>query len=120
MSFILCMMILAFNLEIFTLAPQYSTFGNQKFSVHSIYANLPCSLSLLTNTKTECAMTNISKFNNRVSISLPFFSTIFYVANWLLIIIGTFSLVYAAFIKEDNDVFEDINDEEDEGRHMLK
>lgn len=112
-------MILAFIMEIFTLAPQYSTFGNQKFSKSSMYSDLPCSLSLLTNIKSECVMTNISKFNNRVSISLPFFSTIFYVANWLLIIIGTFSLIYAGFIKEDNDVFEDYNDD-DEERHMLQ
>ena len=63
-------------------------------------------------------MSNISKFYNRISISLPFFSTIFYIANWLLIIIGAFSLIYAAFFRED-DILETINEGDDDEKHML-
>ncbi len=118
MSFMLCLMILATMLEILTLAPQYSTFGTQTFSNNSMYKNLPCKLTLISS-KDECKMTNISKFYNRISISLPFFSTIFYIANWLLILVGVISLIYAAFFK-DEDVMDDIDQcDEDEERRIL-
>ena len=118
MSFMLCLMILAFMMEMLTLAPQYSTFGTQRFSKISFQGDVPCKLSLITAFDSDCVMSNISKFYNRISISLPFFSTIFYVTNWLLILVGAVSLIYAAFFKEE-DVLEDISESEDEERHIL-
>lgn len=118
MSFMLCLMILAFMMEMMTLAPQYSTFGTQRFSKNSFQGDIPCKLSLITNYDSDCIMSNISKFSNRISISLPFFSTIFYVTNWLLIIVGAISIIYAAFFKQE-DVLEDISDSDDDERHIL-
>jgi LMBR1 domain-containing protein 1 len=118
MSFMLCLMILAFMMEMMTLAPQYSTFGTQRFSKNSFQGDVPCKLSLITTYDSDCIMSNISKFSNRISISLPFFSTIFYITNWLLILVGAISLIYAAFFKQE-DVLEDISDSEDEERHIL-
>jgi LMBR1 domain-containing protein 1 len=113
MSFIILMMILSFMNEMLTLAPQYSTFGTQKFSKSSKQGELPCNLSLITE-KSECIMSNISKFYDRISISLPFFSSIFFIANWCLIVIMGYSIFSSAFGKEEaidiND--EDYNDEE--------
>ncbi len=117
MSFMLCLTTIAFMMEILTLAPQYATFGTQKFSRFSQQGEIPCKLSLITN-ESECLMTNISKFSNRVSISLPFFSTIFYIANWLLILVIAISLLYAGFFKEE-DILEDIQESDDEEKHML-
>lgn len=109
MSFLLCLMTLSFMMEMFTLAPQYSTFGTQSFSKLSKQGDVPCKLSLISGAqKNECVMSNISKFYNKISISLPFFSTIFYLANWLLIIIMAFSILYAACYKEDNE-FDDLD-----------
>lgn len=104
-----------------TLAPQYSTFGTQTFSISSRQRGLPCNLSLISGgQENECVMSNISKFYNRISISLPFFSTIFYLANWLLIVIMAVSLIYAAFFKEEG-VLEEIAEEvEDEEKGMLR
>jgi hypothetical protein len=93
MSFMLCLMILAFMMEMMTLAPQYSTFGTQRFSKNSFQGDVPCKLSLITTYDSDCIMSNISKFSNRISISLPFFSTIFYITNWLLILVGAISLI---------------------------
>ncbi len=118
MSFMLCLMILAFMMEMMTLAPQYSTFGTQRFSKNSYQGDIPCKLSLITNYDSDCIMSNISKFSNRISISLPFFSTIFYITNWLLIIVGAISIIYAAFFKQE-DVLEDISDSDDDERHIL-
>ncbi len=119
MSFKICLMILAFMLQILTLAPQYATFGTQKFSKTSVQGEVPCKLSLINSLQdNECVMSNISKFYNRISISLPFFSTIFYFANWLLIAIGLISLLYSAFCREE-DVFDDIKEIDDEEKKIL-
>ena len=118
MSFLLFLIIIAFMMEMFTLAPQYSTFGTQRFSKNSFQGDVPCKLTLLTAYDTDCVMSNISKFYNRISISLPFFSTIFYITNWLLIIVGAISLIYAAFFKQE-DAFDDISDSDDEEKHCL-
>jgi len=119
MSFKICLMILAFMLQILTLAPQYATFGTQKFSKSSIQGEVPCKLSLINSLQdNECVMSNISKFYNRISISLPFFSTIFYIANWLLIAIGIISLIYSAFFRQE-DIMDDIRDSDDEEKKIL-
>ncbi len=119
MSFKICLMILAFMLQILTLAPQYSTFGTQKFSKSSVQGEVPCKLSLINSIQeNECIMSNISKFYNRISISLPFFSTIFYFANWLMIAIGFISLIYAGFFRQE-DVLDDIKEIDDEEKKIL-
>ena len=103
--------------EMLTLAPQYSTFGSQNFSKNSKQGEIPCSLSLISNNN-ECIMSNISKFYDKISISLPFFSSIFYIANCGLIIVMGFSLLYAAFFKEEN-VMDDIEDGDDDEKNLL-
>jgi hypothetical protein len=112
-------MILAFMMELLTLAPQYSTFGTQTFSKFSSQGEVPCKLSLINKRGSDCQMSNISKFYNRISISLPFFSTILYISNWLLIVVGTISIVYAAFFK-DEDILDGIDEkDDDEERNFL-
>ena len=107
-------------MELFTLSPQYATFGNQRFSRNSPQGDIPCKLSLISNRQIdECIMSNVSKFYNRISISLPFFSTIFYLANWHLIIVLGFSLFYNFFIREEENI-EGFNfHDDDEESHML-
>ena len=117
MSFMISIMILAFMNEMLTLAPQYSTFGTQSFSKNSKQGDIPCSLSLISGNN-ECQMSNISRFYDRISISLPFFSSIFYIANWGLIIVMGFSLLYSAFIKEEYEM-EDLNEGDDEEKNLL-
>ena len=104
----------------FTLSPQYATFGTQRFSKNSVQGDVPCKLSLISGGQTkECIMSNISKFYNRISISLPFFSTIFYIANWLLIVVLGLSIFYNFFHKEEENL-DDFNDnDDDEERHIL-
>jgi hypothetical protein len=111
-------MTLALMMEMLTLAPQYSTFGTQKFSKFSSQGEVPCKLSLINKRDTDCQMSNISKFYNRISISLPFFSTIFYIANWLLITVGGISLIYAAFIRDEN-ILDDIDEKDDDEERKI-
>jgi len=104
MSFMISIMILAFMMEILTLAPQYSTFGTQTFLTGGSNKSFSyCNLSNISNQQSNaCVMSNISKFYNKISLSLPFFSTIFYFANWLLIIMLFVSLIYSAFFYDDD------------------
>jgi len=107
-------------MEMFTLAPQYSTFGTQRFSKNSNQGDVPCKLSLISGKQTqECIMSNISKFYNRISISLPFFSTILYIANWLLIVVLAISILYNFFYKEEHNIDDDISGYDDEEKHNL-
>lgn len=116
MSFLMCLMTLAFMMEMLTLAPQYSTFGTQTFYPNSRQGEIPCSLSMISGgQEKECVMSNISKFYNRISITLPFFSTILYAANWLLIVVIASTTFYSAFIKQESaldDIEEDDNDDD--------
>ena len=51
-------------MEMFTLSPQYATFGTQRFSKNSVQGDVPCKLSLISGGQTkECIMSNISKFS---------------------------------------------------------
>ena len=118
-SFKICLLILAFMMEMFTLSPQYATFGTQRFSKNSPQGDVPCKLSLISGKQnTECIMSNISKFYNRISISLPFFSTIFYISNWLLILVLGLSIFYNFFHKEEENL-DDFTECDDEEKHIL-
>jgi len=94
-------MILAFMMEILTLAPQYATFGTQTYkNGNSI---LECTLtSTTTEQGKDCIMSNISTFYNKISLSLPFFSTIFFFSNWFLIMMILSSLIYTGFYQEED------------------
>ena len=101
MSFITSILILAFMMEILTLAPQYSTFGTQTYLDSGKL--IECNLNSISHEQGKsCIMSNISKFFNKISLSLPFFSTIFYFANWGLILMVLSSLIYSAFFYEDD------------------
>ena len=103
-------MILAFNIEILTLAPQYSTFGTQTQNP-SIPFNKPgldCNIANVSNYgKNECVMSDISMFFNRISVCMPFFSTIFYLSNCGFIMVILITLIYSFFFKNE-DPLEDI------------
>ena len=107
-------------MEMFTLSPQYATFGTQRFSKNSPQGDVPCKLSLISGgQKKECIMSNISKFYNRISISMPFFSTIFYISNWLLIVVLGLSIFYNFFHKEEENLDDFTEIDDDEEKHIL-
>ena len=96
------LMIFSLILEIINLSPRYSTFGNQLQKDNSL-----CQLNNKNNNNT-CIMSNISKFSNKISVSLPFFTFIFYIANWMVILITGLSLIYAFLCKKEKE-FDDID-----------
>ena len=116
-AFSMTLMIFSLILEITNLSPRYSTFGNQLQKDNSL-----CQLNSKNNNNT-CIMTNISKFSNKISVSLPFFTFIFYIANWMVILITGLSLIYACLCKKEKE-FDDIDfgnkDFDDEEKCPLK
>ena len=116
-SFSMTLMIFSLILEIINLSPRYSTFGNQLQKDNSL-----CQLNNKNNNNT-CIMSNISKFSNKISVSLPFFTFIFYIANWMVILITGLSLIYAFLCKKEKE-FDDIDfdnkDFDDEEKCALK
>lgn len=96
-----------------TLAPQYATFGSQTIIKNGV--TVPCSLGFINkgNQNKECSMTNISMFYNRISVSLPFFASIFYFANWALIAMIGLTIVYSMLWKQE-EAFDDINDDDND------
>ena len=115
-------MILAFMLEIQTLAPQYSTFGTQTIKNSDIRETVPCSLGIISKYKLkddECIISNIAQLCNRISVSFPFFSTIFYIANWLLIIVLFTSLLYS-FLCKTEDIMDDFEGEDTDEKMILR
>lgn len=105
LAFELSIMTIAFVLEIMALCPQYATFGSQVTS-----DGMKCNL---TSDMRKCVMTNIAVFFNKISMSLPLFSSIFYFANWLLIGVISISFIYSMLCKEDEE-FDDYRDEGDD------
>jgi len=122
-SFLIAIMILAFMIEILTLAPQYSTFGTQTQNPPLPFTQpgLDCNIANVSNyAKNECIMSNISMFFNRISVSLPFFSTIFYFSNCGFILMILFTLIYSFFFKNEDPLeeIEEIDMEEKVGLNI--
>jgi len=106
-SVILILSIMALNFEITTLAPQYSTFGTQKYlfnqtvtdgnNVTRLVTELrPCDLR---SPDGECTMTQIAQIVNKISIQTAFFGVIYFYATWVFLaftLIGTFIALFKA------------------------
>lgn len=95
LTFVLIFIILALNVEFYTMAPQYATFGTQFYvqNVNGTISSLPCTLqkAVITTTNSTtfsdnlCVMTEFSQFSLRLTSTMPAFGVIFYYATWVLV-----------------------------------
>merc|ERR1711871_273729 len=83
MAVITAFSMLALSMEMLTLGPQYTSFGNQVVQLRSKRDPVQCTYLYVHNT--TCTMTQISVFVNRITLQFKFFGVIFYAANWLFI-----------------------------------
>jgi len=89
MAVILMLSILALNMEITYLAPQWATFGSQVYMNNSTRALEPCSLDAPPG---DCIMTQIGTFINILSLRTNVFALIYFYATWVFVatfLIGT-------------------------------
>eukprot|EP01017_Pseudomicrothorax_dubius_P009133 TRINITY_DN13058_c0_g1_i1.p1 TRINITY_DN13058_c0_g1~~TRINITY_DN13058_c0_g1_i1.p1 ORF type:complete len:508 (-),score=114.09 TRINITY_DN13058_c0_g1_i1:835-2358(-) len=117
MAFIVKLIIFLLSTQVFTLSPQYSTFGSQVYRSNN-GEQVHCSLDVIQSEPGACRMTNISIFYNKISVSLPFFSTIFFIANGAYIAFNFLVMIYSLLKKPDSR-FDEIEKDEDEGRGLL-
>ena len=102
--------ILALNFELLTLAPQYTSFGSQTFFNSTTKVISPCSIQFPVK---NCTMTQIASLVNRVSISMTFFSVVFYFGTWAFIGFWVIGLIFSICRKRKSVIDNTDSDEED-------
>jgi len=114
-AIILMLAILALNMEVTTLAPQYASWGSQKFLNTTSGKLQPCSLDAPMG---NCTMSQIGTFVNRIMVRTTFFGWIFYIATWLFLIAFFIGLIVAIFKAKPSNVEEHESDsDEDEEKN---
>eukprot|EP00005_Dracoamoeba_jomungandri_P001882 CAMPEP_0174256698 /NCGR_PEP_ID=MMETSP0439-20130205/5906_1 /TAXON_ID=0 /ORGANISM="Stereomyxa ramosa, Strain Chinc5" /LENGTH=457 /DNA_ID=CAMNT_0015339425 /DNA_START=141 /DNA_END=1514 /DNA_ORIENTATION=- len=92
--------ILALNLSVLSLFPQYATFGSQQY-LDSDDNQVPCSLTSDTD---QCTMTQIATIVNRVTMKIPFFGIVFYFSNWVFVACYLLGFIVALCVKKKSNV----------------
>jgi len=108
---ILMLAILALNMEITTLAPQYASWGSQVYRADNDTLK-PCSINAPQNS--TCTMTQIGSIVNRIEIKMPFFGIVFFYGTWLFLAAFVIGAFIAAFKAKDSNVERTEFDEEEE------
>jgi LMBR1 domain-containing protein 1 len=93
-SWQLLLLVFVIDMQILTWTPMYATFGAQ----FATKRELPCSYRLSTDD--ICTPTQISQWLTAMQVSMPYFSTIFFIGNCLFIIFFAIFLVAALIRKE--------------------
>eukprot|EP01091_Cochliopodium_minus_P010736 TRINITY_DN2916_c0_g1_i1.p1 TRINITY_DN2916_c0_g1~~TRINITY_DN2916_c0_g1_i1.p1 ORF type:complete len:445 (-),score=91.87 TRINITY_DN2916_c0_g1_i1:43-1377(-) len=108
---VICMLcILAFNFELLTLAPQYSSFGSQTFYNSTTQTVVKCSIQMPSQ---NCTMTQLASLVNRINVRMSFFSVVFYYGTWVFIGFWLIGFVYSIFRKRKSMIQDNDSDEED-------
>lgn len=104
------LVVLGILVAILTIVPAYTTFGSQKYTEDDKV--IECSLEKFNDK--ECVMSNISQFFNRISISIPLFSAVVYMMNWLFMAVFIVCGVTALLSKPTSSFEEDLEIDEEE------
>lgn len=114
----LMFIILVFSFSIMSFAPQYATFGSQKY-LKSEGELVPCNYNAMGNGTWKatpsimshslgndtdyvgrpCFMTQLATISNTVALRAPFFNIIFFIQNFIFIVSYVISLVIAVIRK---------------------
>lgn len=111
-SAILMFSLLALNMEISTLAPQYSTWGSQTYYDTSKNSTEPCSWNA---DRDECVPTEIGIFASRLFVRASFFGYVFFIATWVFLLTWLIGLIVAVVKGKPSNIEtrEDDSDEEE-------
>jgi len=110
-AIILMLGLLALNMEILTLAPRYSTFGNQVYAVNGTIAE--CNINA---DPSQCTMTQIGVFVARIEMGTAFFGNVYYFATWAFVLAFFIGVIVSLVKRKSSNTEDDENDEyEDEG-----
>jgi len=133
----LMFIITVFSFSLVSFAPQYATFGSQKYRDAQTNKLVDCNMNALYNgtvthnsTLTEydpmvfnsgtvyvgrpCYMSQIATLVNSVAVRVPVFSAIFYFANWVFVAMYLFFFVVAIFRRPAVLISTEDSDDEEE------
>jgi len=110
MAVVLMLSILALNMEITYLAPQWSNFGSQQY-IDSTGTLQQCSMDAPAG---ACIMTQIGIFVNLLSLRTNFFGIIFFYATWIFIATFLIGTVISIVRKKSSNVETRDSDSEEE------
>ena len=117
----LMMTVLAINILMYCVSPQYVTFGSQQFvdqsSVNGTMTDkvTACDLNRvnLNNTIGDCVMTRNSALLTRFFYKAWFFGAAYYWCSWAFLAVSGLALVYV-ILRKTKAVTDDLDDEDDE------
>ncbi|KAL8438015.1 hypothetical protein Efla_003555 [Eimeria flavescens] len=98
LSALLAHHILAAGLCIFTVAPQYASFGNQTFVPENGSDPISCSLHAAA-AGTTCQLTIFAAALSRVAFASPVLAAILFCSNWVFLAVAVGCLVYFFFFR---------------------
>ncbi|KAJ6245285.1 lysosomal cobalamin transporter-related [Anaeramoeba flamelloides] len=81
--------------EYHSIAPQYTTFGNQKNKAGKL-----CTLDDVGAYDGYCRMSEISTIFARISVKMPFFAILYYASDWLFVILTIIYMIMAIKMKK--------------------
>lgn len=115
----LMLAVLALNVELLTLAPQYSTWGSQHWvNVSDDNKTMACSFhapQASGNTTNGCVMTEIGMFVSEISVRMSFFGAAFFYGTFGFLVMFLFGIILALFkAKGTNLVTRDDDSDSDE------
>lgn len=94
--------LLALNMEVMTMAPQYLTYGSQTYT-NDKGESVACDLSA-PHGQGNCTMTQIGTIVNRINMKMTFFGVVFYFATWAFVACFLIGFVVAIFRKKPSNV----------------
>jgi len=108
-TILLMLAILALNVEILTLAPQYATYGSQVY-LNANNTLVECSI---TAPQSKCTMTQIGTLMGRIQVGTVFFGNVYYYASWVFIAVFLIGVI-VSFVKSKSSNIETHDDDSDE------
>jgi LMBR1 domain-containing protein 1 len=110
LCFLLMLIVLALNILVYQLAPQYMTYGSQLYATNSTSVNTTMTAVETTTVQTcnvqaprsECVSTRVSVMLYRIFYKFWFFGAIYYWAMWAFLLVFAMALILAVIRKRSN------------------
>ena len=101
------LMLLVLLVEIIFLMPQYSSFGKQKSKEKF------CTVKFK-----DCYISNIGIFYNKINVTFPLYGTLFFIGNWVFLLLILFRLTYNFFCYHEEELDDYKSEFEDDEEKM--
>jgi len=120
MVFMLMLIVLAMNVLLFAIAPQYVTFGSQHFMGNStVNGSLQLTVCSTESPPDECTMTRMAILLNKLFYKAWFFGAYYYYAQWTLIGVFFIGLLVSLVKCREPDDFDPEMDDMDSDEELI-